>query len=295
MKKSLGLLIGLMAMGSASAFAKTGGDKQIVQQSETRYCIQTGDVKMEIDAGGGKILSLKLKDSEMLSQLKWPESFGSTFWTSPQKEWNWPPVMEFDKKAYKAELTDDALIMTSEVNERLGFRIRKEFKANDDNHSIVVTYSIVNEGKETRRVAPWEITRVPNAGLIFFDAPLDGITPSGLMPFAEHDGAVWMQPDAAQENRKVNADGKGWLAYTNNGMLLVKKFQDLEEGQPAPDEAEIQVYINRGQTYIELESQGAYTELKPGESLQWSVSWYLLPCDDKQEPTAELLKKVIEL
>ena len=69
-----------------------------------------------------------------------------------------------------------------------------------------------------------------------------------------------------------NADGKGWLAYLNKekGLLLVKQFEDLVAGQPAPDEAEIQVYVNRGKTYIELESQGAYTTLQPGEELQTS-------------------------
>ena len=78
---------------------------------------------------------------------------------------------------------------------------------------------------------------------------------------------------------EVNADGKGWLAYLNKekGLLLVKQFVDLVAGQPAPDEAEIQVYVNRGKTYIELESQGAYTTLQPGEELSWTVRWYLQP------------------
>ena len=71
----------------------------------------------------------------------------------------------------------------------------------------------------------------------------------------------------------MNADGKGWLAYLNNGLLLLKKFDDLSPTQPAPGEAEIQVYVNRGKTYIELESQGAYTNLAPGESLTWTVRW----------------------
>ena len=78
---------------------------------------------MEIDAAkGGKILSLKYDDREMLSQLRWPESFGSTFWTSPQKEWNWPPVKEFDKMPYMVEQEVGTLSMTSEVSERLKCR-----------------------------------------------------------------------------------------------------------------------------------------------------------------------------
>ena len=84
--------------------------------AEGRYLLSCGHVEMEIDAAkGGKILSLKYDDREMLSQLRWPESFGSTFWTSPQKEWNWPPVKEFDKMPYMVEQEVGTLSMTSET------------------------------------------------------------------------------------------------------------------------------------------------------------------------------------
>jgi hypothetical protein len=90
----------------------------------------------------------------------------------------------------------------------------------------------------------------------------------------------------------VNADGSGWLAYCANGLLLVKKFQDLKQGEPAPGEAEIQVYVNRGKTYIELESQGSYTLLQPGEQLSWTVNWHLLPAATATQPSASLTEQV---
>ena len=57
-------------------------------------------------------------------------------------------------------------------------------------------------------------------------------------------------------------------------------------------EAEIQVYVNMRKTFIELESQGAYTTLQPGEELKWTVTWYLLPYDGKAEPGEALKKKI---
>jgi hypothetical protein len=252
---------------------------------------------MTIDAGkGGKILSLKYDDQEVISQSRFPESFGSTFWTSPQKEWNWPPVPEFDKQAYTVEEKDGHLIMTSPVSNRLGFRIRKAFATDEKDGAFVITYSIINESNDTRKVAPWEITRVTNdGGVIFFDAPLEGITPANLMDFKAEHGAVWYKTDVTNENRKINADGNGWLAYANNGLLLVKKFNNLKPGDPAPNEAEVQVYVNRGKTYIELESQGAYTTLQPKEELNWTVRWYLLPYEGDPVPSKQLLKRVTSL
>ena len=177
------------------------------------------------------------------------------------------------------------------------YRIRKEFAADDTQGGFIITYSIINESDETRQVAPWEITRVANdGGVIFFDAPLDSITPAGVLSFKEGHGAVWYHPDETGENRKINADGKGWYAYCNKGLLLLKTFDDLKSQTsqltPAPGEAEIQVYVNRGKTFIELEAQGAYTTLKPHEALSWTVRWYLLPVADSAEPSAELMKNV---
>jgi len=275
--------------------------------------LTVGDVTMTIyPERGGKIMSLKYKGKEIISQTKQAESFGSTFWTSPQKEWNWPPVPEFDKNPYTVEEKDGRLILTSEPSPRLKYRIRKEFTtipsastkgtsreatipsvSTEGVGAIVVTYSIINESDETRQVAPWEITRVENrGGWIFFDAPTSSITPAGLMNFEKKGDAVWYQPDETGENRKINADGRGWLAYANDGLLMVKQFQDLKTGEPAPDEAEIQVYVNRGKTYIELESQGAYTTLKPKEALSWTVRWFLVPVGDA--PTQETLLQTVK-
>ena len=268
----------------------------IIKNSDAKYSIQMNDLTMTIDSKGGKILSFKYKDAEVISQIRFPEAFGSTFWTSPQKEWNWPPVPEYDKQPYTVEVKGASLVMKINVSPRLKYSITKEFVPDAKENAIIINYTITNESDETRKVAPWEVTRVQNGdGLIFFDADVAKITPPNLMDFKEEYGAAWYQPDVTNQNRKINADGKGWLAYATNGLLLVKKFQDLEPSQPAPNEAEIQVYVNRGKAHIELESQGAYTTLEPGKSLTWTVRWYLVPFDGAITPSKALLKKVKKL
>ena len=144
-----------------SAVALLLSSAAMAQNKEVRI----GDVTMTINPEkGAKIMSLKYQDQEVISQLKWPESFGSTFWTSPQKEWNWPPVFELDKGVYEVVEKDGHLLMTSPVSEKLKYRVRKDFSTDKKDGAIVITYSIINESGEERKVAPWEITRVPNAG-----------------------------------------------------------------------------------------------------------------------------------
>ena len=292
MGKFIAALMAVVISGAASA--------QTVQGSvDEGFTIKAGNVTMTVSGKeGGKIMSYKYDDKEMLSQLRMQNQYGSTFWTSPQKEWNWPPVTEFDRSAYTDE-TDaifkgSMLRLMSQTGRKLPFQIEKLYIPDPNGKYIKVLYTIYNRGDVERQVAPWEISRVvaDENGLIFFDAPVEGITPAGLIPFKGEAGASWYNFEQGAQNRKINADGKGWLAYAANGLLMIKKFDDLTPSQPAPDEAEIQVYVNQGKTYIELESQGEYKTLAPGESLTWTVVWYLIPLKDEAVPSKKLLKLV---
>ena len=266
MKTTRFLLAILLTAACCAKLSAKGFAQNPQNENEGKYSLQNGQVTMTIDAQrGAKVLSFKYGEQEIISQLRRPEAFGSTFWTSPQKEWYWPPIPEYDKQPYQVENDGKVLRMTSEISARMKYRIRKEFSIDKKDGAFIVTYSIINESDETRKVAPWEVTRVE-----------------------------WYQPDETGENRKVNADGKGWLAYCNKGLLLVKRFENITASQPAPGEAEIQVYVNRGKAHIELESQGAYTTLKPQEQLTWTVRWYLLPYQSDPVPSAELLQKALK-
>ena len=284
----------LLPLAAALSLGCIAASAQGIKALENdRYSISSGDVTLTVDAArGAKILSFQYKDKEVLSQNQRPNAFGSTFWTSPQVEWNWPPVPEYDSRPYTVAQKNGALILTGQTSDKYKYHITKEFKADPADGAIVITYSITNDAAVERKVAPWEISRVDNGGVIFFDAPSETITPQGLMPFSFEYGATWYQCDEARANRKINADGAGWYAYANNGLLFIKRFPDIGPTCPAPKEAEIQVYVNAGKTYIELEAQGRYTSLKPGESLSWTARWYLLPQDTDNVPSQALIDLV---
>lgn len=291
---------GMFASAIMMAAVCSAASAQSVSPSdeEGKYIITVGSVVMTVNGNeGGKVISYKLGDKEMLSQLRMQNQYGSTFWTSPQTEWNWPPVNEFDRAAYEASLEGNVLTLTSRQARKLPYVIEKKFMPAKNGKFVRVTYTIRNMGEETRKVAPWEISRVisDENGLIFFDAPVEQIEAAQgeLIPFRGEAGASWYNFEQTRANRKINSDGKGWLGYAADGMLMIKKFADIAPTEPAPGEAEIQIYVNSGKTYIELESQGAYKEIAAGESLSWTVDWYLMPLDQaKAVPSAALLKTV---
>ena len=290
MKRFL-LSLAAISLGSIMLSAQTFSNPE-----EGKYTISTGEVTMTVDASrGGKIVSYRYQDKEVLSQTRFPNSFGSTFWTSPQSDWNWPPVPEYDRLAYSAEMKEASLTLTGQKSERFGMRIRKEFSVDTKSNSIVIRYTIVNESDKERKVAPWEISRVPNGGIVFFQAK-EAVPANNMkgLPFTFEKGAAWYVMDQAKENRKINADGKGWLAFCDNGLMFIKKFEDIKAAEAAPAEAEIQIYANPGKTFVEIEEQGAYSTIAPGEELSWTVRWYLVPNDIPAEPSKALLKKALK-
>ncbi|MBQ0044760.1 MAG: hypothetical protein KBT05_07045 [Bacteroidales bacterium] len=286
------IICSAMAFAALAANAQPGFMRMPAPDPDP-YTLEVGKLTMVVDAGqGAKVMSFKYDGKEVMSELKGFNQFGSTFWTSPQAEWNWPPVAEYDRLPYTVEKQGDALVMTSKLSEKYQYQIKKTFKTDASDNSIAITYSIINRADKARQVAPWEITRVPGNGLIFFEAAPKSIEAAQgeLIPFVSKYGAAWYAFDEKPANRKTNADGKGWLAYANNGLLFVKEFPDIISTQPAPGEAEIQVYVNEGKTFIEIESQGAYTTLQPGQALEYTVKWHLVPADSKDVPSKKLLK-----
>jgi hypothetical protein len=65
------------------------------------------------------------------------------------------------------------------------------------------------------------------------------------------------------------------LAYVLGDRLLLKQFNDQPQSAFAPGEAEIELYVNPDHSYVEVENQGAYKNLAPGETISWKVTWYV--------------------
>ena len=282
--------LAVAALFAATALHAQGVNVQ--KLDDEKYTVTNGDVTLTVDvAHGAKILSFKLGEKEVIAQnpaavpagdeaqprRRWfnPNSYGSTFWTSPQAEWNWPPGAEYDSLPYSVESADASTLVALGQPSRFGYRVQKAFSADPADGAFIITYSIINESGETRKVAPWAITRVPNGGYLEFDAKAEDVTPLDLMKVSFDENGARLDIDVADQNRKINVDGKGWLKFHDNGLVLTQKFPDIAPADAAPGEAEIQVYIDARKSFVEIEAQGAYTELKPGEKLDWTVRWYL--------------------
>lgn len=252
--------------------------KQPIDRGDGRLVLEFGSTFFEVTpARGARITSLQHGGVELLSlsgASNYADAVGSTFWPSPQR-WPWPPPAEIDNQAYVASV-DAAGVITAQgkPNAETSLQVSKRFLANLAREAVEIEYAMTNSGEAPVQWAPWEITRMPANGLGFWPT---GGDPYGAQPLQSQAalGHTWCDPSKTEGEGKLFADGGGgYLAYLLGDRLLVKQFQDQPASAAAPDEAEIELYVNPDHSYIEVENQGAYSSIEPGETVRWKVVWY---------------------
>ena len=244
------------------------------------YEVKSGKSVMKISANGGRIISFKYDQKEILTQSSEHENFGSTLWTAPQSNWGWPPFDVLDNQKYKVVKVGNILKMTSDPDSKSGFQLEKTWQA-VENNSIRIEYLIKNISGKAKSVGPWEVTRVPCGGLVFFPDGGKGKVPdSNLKPDLQKDGIKWVSINKnpiPNHQKLFSTGGEGWMAYAFDGCLFIKQFPDIQPENYSPQQGEVEIYINKEKSYTELENQGAYRLLQPGESIEYIVNWYLAP------------------
>ncbi len=239
-----------------------------------------GGWEMSVDpVRGARICSFSLNGKNVLTGPDIdPDNWGSTFWTSPQSDWQWPPVVEIDSGPYAVVDCDTSFLCAGSLSPKLGILVTKRFSVRADRNCACVEYTMSNQSSETLRLAPWEISRVPG-GLTFFESGHGRVeSPLPEPEVMERRGVVWFEYD----RRAIETDSKlfihsngGWLAHVLDDLILIKEFEPVPAAKQAPGEAMIEIFASGEKDYIEIEQQGAYSKLGPWKDITWKVNWYL--------------------
>lgn len=254
--------------------------RAILHKTGEIYEIKVRNLVMEIDPKiGGRITSLRLDGQDFLTGKDInPDNWGSTLWPSPQKEWGAAPH-ELDNMPYSVSLEGNIIKMRSLKDAKFGFVFVKEISGDVKNNSFKMKYTLINQSVEARKVAPWEVTRVHTKGITFFPTGPGGKWGKMANLAEDKEGITWFAYEGDKipvDHNKFFADGaEGWIAHVNGDVLFVKKFPDIPAHLAAPTESDVSIYTNPERSYVEIEAQGFYQELKPSDSLTWEVNWIL--------------------
>lgn len=244
--------------------------------AERRLALAVGDTSFEVDPqAGGRITSFRRGDAEVLvGPAVHPKNWGSTLWTSPQSAWGWPPPAEFDDMPYEVVSRADGIELLGPPNEALGVSLTKRFSVDARRDSVALEYGIRNVASRPVTAAAWEVSRVPPGGLTFYPA---GATAGGALRLDRIGDGSWYRHDPSgltEEGAKSFADGTGgFVAHVVGRLLFVKAFSDLPPRSQAPGEGEVEIHAN--DRYVEVEVQGPYVRIEPGEVALWPVRWFL--------------------
>ena len=189
---------------------------------------------LEIDAAAGaRVATLSLGGTHLIVPSGTdPTTWGSVFWTSPRSDWTpqtWPPPVMIDSAMYTGDISGTHVVLNGPTDTSIGVSMRKDYAA-DTSGWIKIAYTI--NATKAIRAAPWEVSRVPRGGIVFF--PLGSSVTRGPLTITQSSGIVWFDdaPKTATSPNgdKLYADGSGgWTAYVLDGNLFLKKFAD----QPA--------------------------------------------------------------
>jgi hypothetical protein len=296
----LGPIGGAPAGGSGSGGAGTGGqanEPATVTNSSGTVTFTWGDRTLVVDGKtGARVVSLKAAAAEMLvpastngSNTDFKNNYGSTFWTSPQKDWDWPPVTAIDSDAYT--VTVDAATSSATFTSgtaTVGTKtvtIEKKVSVDSAKDVITIDYSIAAVGASVNAAA-WEITRVKQGGLTFFMTGTKDFVPADkvALPLSKMASASWFQHAASAAEGKVSADAaEGWLAHADPAthLLLVKAFTNITLTDTEPDSGEVEIYASPPSPtvvpYVEVENQGPANTIAAGMSKKYTVHWLLRP------------------
>lgn len=260
------------------------------------YSMHSNDVRLLIDPKlGARVVSVQINEKEILLQhraqlLNW----GSTFWPSPQKQWNWPPPYAIHFGGYNSEIQEEQLVMVSDTDPDLGLSARKEFSFHENGKYLRIMYELKNETDSVVHVGPWEITCVPAVGSkVFFKLGPVPENASSTLDFQDIGGIGWFDfdKDEIAGNLKMFSNTpQGWLGHINGDrVLFIKTFEVIPACDLPPGQGNVEVYTSQRFEYIELENHGKYQRLAPAASLHYEVKWFIsilpdhIPADHMSE------------
>jgi hypothetical protein len=251
-----------------------------------RYRFAYGDVVLEIDAmTGARVGTLTLGGANIIVPSTAAArvdggmdntTWGSVFWTSPRSAWTpvtWPPPPAIDNAPYTTGgISGTHVVLSGPTDTSIGVFMKKDYSADATSGWIKIAYTI--NATKMLRAGPWEISRVPRGGIVFF--PYTGtVTNQVPLTITQSGGILWFN-DAAMtatspNGDKLFADGMGWTAYVLNGNLFLKRFADQPASAFPTGEGEVDVYPGNG--FLEFEVEGPYTQIAASGNLPWSIEW----------------------
>jgi len=220
---------------------------------------------------------------------EWMIRGGHRLWHSPERK---PRSYGLDNSPIDAKVDGERLILTQPVEPDTHIRKQIIIEMASDQPAVRVIHRLRNEGQWPIQLAAWCLTVMAQGGTCIIPFPRHD-DPKGLLP--NRALALWPYTDPTDPRVHIgrhylmlrqdpNAAGPckfgvarvtdEWMAYLNDDVLFVKRF-DWLPGAEYPDYGScVETYTNPDM--LEVETVGPLEVLDTGDELEHVERWYLL-------------------
>ncbi len=259
--------------------------------------------------GGRNLIWLDAREIDALRMADGGERYynlgGDKLWPAPQLMWeevtghdSWPPDEVIDGQPW-ALLACDAtsLIIESRPSPSYDIVVRRRIDLMADDAQIRITNTFRRIAVNPFPVCIWSVTQVQQPRWIILDIaedrplPSETVRPLGVFSnertagfFETHDGRAVVWRPHGQPDAKLGTFGRS-IAAVYDDVIFLQQSQFDPHGAYL-EASSIQAYHTVD--YCELEVLSPLVQLAPGEELQNTVMWTLIPVSPS--PVVRILK-----
>lgn len=237
---------------------------------------------------------------------------GHIYWVGPQKGWwtqqdmnpgkknkkdSWPPDPYLTLDKYEVvEKSNESVKLKSPASPVSGLQMVKEISIKGNKVFLKVTATNIRESDVSWDI--WSNTRLPGNANVYVPVSKEGgvikmeftaWTPDKdrIYPYDIKDGflnydieSVAADKEHVFTSKTFIYPSKPLIAAFSNDYLLLKRSSVVPKKEIHPDHAFVEIYklINVPWALTEIEMHGAFTTLKPGESISFEENLELIPC-----------------
>ena len=224
-----------------------------------------------------------------------PTPYGEFYFHGGHRLWHAPESMPrtYIPDSGELRMTELANGVFLEARTEPGTGIRKQIEIilAPDTPSVRLTHTLINDGLWPVELAPWAISQFRLGGTVILPMPVGDVDPAGLLPNRQ----ISFWPYARINDPRLKLDDKfvlfkadallppfkfgyfnphGWMAYWLDGVLFRKTFDVLADLDHPDNNSNAELYCN--DRFVELESLGPLTTIRPNESVTHVETWEIL-------------------
>ena len=241
---------------------------------------------------GGNMLYVSPADSGKTGGDEWRLYGGHRLWIAPETI---PLSYHPDNTPVTYSFTEESLTLSASKESTSGISKEMQISLSPASNKITVVHRLKNENESDIQLAVWAITAMaPGGSAIIPQEPygegndfLLPARPLALWPYTQMNDPRWTwgeryilakQDAVLSSEQKIGVLNKqGWCAYHIDKTLLIKRF-DYSANEQYPDyNCNNELYINGH--FLEVETLGPLTTLRPNEITEHVEYWGLHPVD----------------